>query len=229
MLPPLPSSPLPRRSILLRGKQFLCQCPRCSDPLELGARLSSLRCPSCPSGHLLPSPEPALLPMGEGVYSSYLLPCSPRSPASPWPCDSCPSSLPGEQYAARDAALLRVQAQMDKEDVAGLKSLLAAHSPSLHPQHALLTECKQHLAAALGRAEGHRWDQLSLEDLGLKVAISEELLEVCSVLEPGLSKCRGITLLDMAEARARLLYKTLKVIKIKIGFYHINRNSYTDI
>ena len=74
--------------------------------------------------------------------------------------------------------------------------------------HALLTETKQHLAAALGRAEGYRWDQISESDLRLKIAISEELLQLCNILEPGLSKCRGITLLDLAEARGRLLHKT---------------------
>ena len=107
-----------------------------------------------------------------------------------------------------DAALLRIQSRMDKEDVASMKELLSSHQPSLHPHHALLTETKQHLAAALGRADGYRWDQLSESDLKLKIAISEELLQLCDILEPGLSKCRGITLLDLAEARGRLLYKT---------------------
>ncbi len=32
---------------------------------------------------------------------------------------------------------------------------------------------------------------------------SEELLEICSRLEPGISKCRGVTLLELADTRAR--------------------------
>jgi len=188
---------LARRTILLRGKQFLCQCPRCLDPLEGGARLSSLRCSSCSSGHLLPS-SPALL-------------------HCPWACDSCPATLPAEEFAARDAALLRLQTSMDKEDVAGLRAVVAEHAPALHPQHALLAEARQHLAAALGRAEGHRWDQLDEAALREKVAASEELLALCSVLEPGLSKCRGITLLDLVEARARLLHLTVGGAQLLAG------------
>ena len=53
-----------------------------------------------------------------------------------------------------DAGLLRVQSRMDKENVAEMKEMLSHYSPSLHPHHALLTETKQHLAAALApRAE----------------------------------------------------------------------------
>ena len=179
---------LARRNILQRGKQFLCQCQRCTDPQELGARLSSLKCQNCGSGYL-------------SVSNSSLL-------SSAWQCNSCSASLSHEEYAGTDAALLRIQSRMDKEDVAGMKELLTSHQPSLHPHHALLTETKQHLAAALGRAEGYRWDQISESDLRLKIAISEELLQLCNILEPGLSKCRGITLLDLAEARGRLLHKT---------------------
>ena len=72
----------------------------------------------------------------------------------------------------------------------------------------MLTELRQHMAAALGRADGWRWDQVGEQEARLKVEVSEELLGVCGVLEPGLSKCRGITLMDLAEARGRLIHLT---------------------
>ena len=124
-----------------------------------------------------------------------------------------------------DAALLRVQSRMDKENVAEMKEMLSHYSPSLHSHHALLTETKQHLAAALGRAEGYRWDQLSEADLDLKIVISEELLELCSILEPGLSKCRGITLLDLAEARGRLLHKTKSGSGLLAGLQKVEKEA----
>ena len=88
-----------------------------------------------------------------------------------------------------------------------MKEILRRHSPSLSPHHALLMETKQHLAAALGRVDGYRVDQLSEEDLGLKISISYDLLRVLDVLEPGLSKSRGITLLDLAEVRVRKILR----------------------
>merc|ERR1712106_893295 len=55
-----------------------------------------------------------------------------------------------------------------------------------------------------------RYDQMTKEDLQLKIKISYDLLRVCSVLEPGISKSRGITLLDLTESRARLIKKESK-------------------
>ena len=55
--------------------------------------------------------------------------------------------------------------------------------------------------------DGYRVDQLSEEDLDLKISISYDLLRMLEVLEPGLSKSRGITLLDLAEVRVRKILK----------------------
>jgi len=89
-----------------------------------------------------------------------------------------------------------------------MKDILRKHSASLSPNHALIMETKQHLAAALGRVDGYRVDQLSEQDLDLKISISYDLLRLLDVLEPGISKSRGITLLDLAEARVRKILKT---------------------
>ena len=143
-------SVLARAQVLQRGKQFSCSCPRCRDPTELDTRLSSPRCregTGCP-GHYLPTGPPA---------------------TSDWTCDTCPHLLSAKQYALLDARLFAVQTNLDRENVAGLKAVLEQFSPGLHPDHALLTETRQHLAAALGRVPGYRYDQLSREDLQLKV------------------------------------------------------------
>ena len=84
-----------------------------------------------------------------------------------------------------------------------MKSLLLEYSSKLTSKHGLIVELKQHLAAALGRVDGYRYDQLSQEDIKLKISISYDLLEVLDILEPGYSKSRGITLLDLAECKSR--------------------------
>ena len=41
---------LTRKSLLQVGKFFTCQCPRCSDPTELGTFSSALLCSQCGGG-----------------------------------------------------------------------------------------------------------------------------------------------------------------------------------
>lgn len=43
-----------RREHLLEGKHFACACQRCSDPMELGTHMSSLKCNKCDNGIILP-------------------------------------------------------------------------------------------------------------------------------------------------------------------------------
>eukprot|EP00092_Neocalanus_flemingeri_P007671 GFUD01008283.1.p1 GENE.GFUD01008283.1~~GFUD01008283.1.p1 ORF type:complete len:508 (+),score=99.99 GFUD01008283.1:66-1589(+) len=171
---------LARMNILQRGKQFLCSCDRCSDPTELGTFLSSIRCLKCLEGFYQPREET-------------------------WNCTSCDNVLTFEEFSTLDAKLLSVQTRLDKENIEEMKEVLAKYSGKLHPNHALLTETKQHLAAALGCVDGYRYDQMNKEDLELKIKISYELLDICSILEPGISRSRGITLLDLTETKARLI------------------------
>jgi len=173
---------LARMNILQRGKQFICRCERCSDPTELGTFLSSIKCLKCQDGFYQPEEEQAN-----------------------WTCPACQHSLDFEEFSKMDANLLSIQTRLDKESVEEMKRVLNKYQDKLHPNHALLTETKQHLAAALGRVNGYRYDQMTKEDLQLKIKISYDLLRVCAVLEPGISKSRGITLLDLTESRARLI------------------------
>ena len=96
---------------------------------------------------------------------------------------------------------------LDKGDVDEMKMILSSYSPKLTENHGLILETKQHLAAALGRVDGYRYDQMTQEDMDLKIKISQDLFRVLNVLEPGLSKSRGITLLDLAECQARDIFR----------------------
>jgi len=179
-------SVIARNNILHRGKQFLCGCSRCGDPSELATLLSSVKCGHCQEG----------LYTHGGTFSS------------PWTCSVCQHELTYQQYAALDAKYLGIQTRLDKEDVAEMKAVLGRHSSELSSSHALIMETKQHLAAALGRVDGYRLDQLGQQDLQLKISISYDLLKVLDVLEPGLSKSRGITLLDLSEVRVRQILRS---------------------
>ena len=67
---------LARREHLQAVKGFLCRCPRCADPRELGSMLSALRCPGCGAGCLLPA--------------------DPLQDDADWRCDACAAPLAAE-------------------------------------------------------------------------------------------------------------------------------------
>ena len=58
-----------------------------------------------------------------------------------------------------------IQSRFDKGNVEEMKTLLSEYSSKLTSKHGLIVELKQHLAAALGRVDGYRYDQLSIEDI----------------------------------------------------------------
>jgi len=174
-----------RQKILEKGKQFRCRCIRCQDPSDLGTMISAVKCGGCKVGYLLRSGE---------MYR----------------CTNCGHEMSQEEYYRIDSTLFSVQTNINKENVEDLREILYKYSDILHPNHALLTETRQHLAAALGRVPGYLYDQLDQKQLSVKVEISEHLLEVINVLEPGISKSKGITLLDLTEAKSRLIRMTCK-------------------
>ncbi|XP_023319622.1 protein msta isoform X2 [Eurytemora carolleeae] len=192
-----------RRKILERGKQFLCDCVRCQDPQELGTMMSGLSCGSCKSDFLL-----RCLAGEDTVYA----------------CRNCGNQICENEFRKIDETLLSVQTNIYKENVEKMQEILFKYSDILHPNHALLAETKQHLAAAIGRVPGYRYEQLDLDTLRLKVDISTDLLDILSILEPGISKSRGITLLDLTEAKSRLLRRECSSENdLRIGFKQIEQ------
>ena len=80
-------SVIARNNILHRGKQFLCSCPRCQDPSELGTNLSSVRCDAeeCE---------------GRGLYQHT------GAFSEDWECSRCKRRIKYQHYAALDAKYL---------------------------------------------------------------------------------------------------------------------------
>ena len=190
-------SVIARNNILQRGKQFTCSCIRCQDPTELGIHVSSILCTRADTC--------------QGQYQYC------QDYTGDWRCSLCDHVLSNQEYTAIDAKLLRVQTRFDKGNVEQMKAILKEYRSRLSASHGLILETEQHLAAALGRVDGYRFDQISDEDIDLKIEVSEHLLTALNILEPGLSKSRGITLLDMAECKARKVLNTKsdKATKLK--------------
>jgi len=175
-----------RNSILEKGKQFTCKCLRCKDPTELGTMISGIICATCKSNVIR-----------DGENETY-------------GCHVCKDKNSFVDYDILEQKYFAIQNKLVKNSVDGLINIINDYSGLVHENHALLLEARQHLSAAIGRAPGYRYDQISEKHLQLKVTVSQKLLEIISVLEPGISKSRGITLLELTEAKSRLLLLNCK-------------------
>lgn len=74
-----------------------------------------------------------------------------------------------------------------------LEEFLSRHASSLHPNHFLFTSVRQSLSQLYGRDERYLLNTLTMEQLERKVSICQQLLSVADVVEPGLTRLRGLS------------------------------------
>jgi len=166
-----------RRIGLFSGKHFGCECVRCKDPTELKSYASTVLC-KC-GGNVIPK-DPLDLTQD-----------------AVWKCEECPMTLPSLQIAGQERDQMMELNNIQRDDVRGLEDFLARHKKHLHPGHANLMEVKKHLSVAYGRFPGYTFDKLSIEKLNKKIGYCKEVLDSVSILEPGLSTQKGLTLYEL--------------------------------
>lgn len=161
-----------RQEHLREGKYFSCNCARCLDPTELGTHFSSLLCADCQS--LIMPPHFAA--------------------GGKWKC-SCCSKTKTNDDVQQILCLARLDIISAGIDVALLETFIKTYSVKLNPNHYLVVEMKQKLAAILRsicdsgnfqplRAAGEAIIQRKME-------LCRDILPVLKVLQPGLSRMTG--------------------------------------
>ncbi|XP_045120151.1 SET domain-containing protein SmydA-8-like isoform X2 [Portunus trituberculatus] len=169
-----------RAAYLASSKLFTCRCERCLDPRELGSHLSSVRCRQCQGGVLLPPSSPA-----ETV----------------WQCESC-----GENVAAAAVeAMVRAAATMAKGavgDAEELQAVVCQMTRLVGECHYVTVGAKHSLVETIMAGRLH---DVSGADLRRVVDLCGDLLHIADLLEPGLSRLRGVLLLEQVRAAAELL------------------------
>jgi len=166
-----------RRIGLFSGKHFGCECVRCKDPTELKSYASALLC-RC-GGSVIPN-DPLDLTQD-----------------AVWKCQECPSTLPSLQVASQERDLMMELNNIQRDDIRGLEDFLSRHKKHLHPNHASLIEVKKYLSVGYGRFPGYTFDKLSLEKLKKKIGYCKEVLDCITILEPGISTQKGLTLYEL--------------------------------
>ncbi|KAL2721330.1 SET domain-containing protein SmydA-8-like isoform X1 [Vespula maculifrons] len=169
-----------RREHLREGKYFECECSVCKDPYELGSHLSSIRCPRCKDGY---------------VGAQNPLKAKPYERDSKWQCDKCRKMYGG--YLIR-ATLNITRALIDDYDgsnVKDLEFLIKKLTLSFHPNHYLLLALKQKLLAAYRKQVAGPNPQKKI--IQKMLDLCKEVLQVLELVEPGISRLKGIMLYEM--------------------------------
>ncbi|XP_035701318.1 SET domain-containing protein SmydA-8 isoform X2 [Folsomia candida] len=160
----------PERRRLLRDQfYFDCSCPRCSDRTELGTHFSTLKCPTCFEGNLLPD--------------------YPLHYKSPWTCASCHATKPShfERNVVRgmQAEMKSVLEQCSGNNlavVAGLAKLLGKYRGKIcHPNHFAVVDVEYHLVRRMALMRKPTVDLL----LEMKKLI-HKYLDIAVVFYPGI-------------------------------------------
>ncbi|CAH1736023.1 unnamed protein product [Aphis gossypii] len=154
-----------RRRHLSAAKCFECACARCADPEELGTHLGSAACGG---------------------------PCSGRVAAAAAGCATC--GRPADDPEAEQRAVRAVGVLSKSRDCAGFERFLErvrdGTMPPLHDNHHVAVGVKY----ALVQLYGDRISDLTVKQLENNSAICEQLLRLADVLEPGITRFRGLLL-----------------------------------
>ncbi|XP_055914097.1 SET domain-containing protein SmydA-8 isoform X2 [Eupeodes corollae] len=188
-----------RRDFMHAGKLFWCQCERCSDPTELKTDCSALVCAECSKG---------------SVRS-----IDPLDQDADWKCDNCAYKLGAKSLESLLDKLNNELESIDPHNVAGLEGFLKKYQNTLRPNHYLFLSAKYSLCQVYGRIDGYLIHEMSLEDIKRKEKYCRDFLTVIDVLEPGLTRLRGLI---MYELHAPIMVLSTRLIQNKL----ITRNDF---
>ncbi|XP_015126796.1 SET domain-containing protein SmydA-8 [Diachasma alloeum] len=171
---------LERRAFLREGKYFNCNCAMCRDPEELGAHLSSILCPRCREGFL-------------GVEDPDV--GNPFVRKRNWICGYCGRSYSGKLVRSTlDLAQWKI-IKSDHSRAKDLEELIKSLTRTFHPHHSLLLNLKQKLLAIYRKEMASLRPQKQI--LQRMLELCREFVEVLEIVEPGISRLKGIMLYEM--------------------------------
>ncbi|XP_018006371.2 SET domain-containing protein SmydA-8 [Hyalella azteca] len=177
-----------RRKHLRYCKFFDCVCRRCSDPTELGTYFSALRCTQCGGPVLCKDP---LHPNNTADYR----------------CTECGNEVPNSEVNGLTCLIGAEIALAGENDPTILEQLLEKYSSLLNPNHFHIIALKSSLSQTYGRVAGTQMTDLSAGQLGRKMQCCRDVLLVLDVLDPGISRLRGIMEYELQVALLLLLQR----------------------
>ncbi|CAK9798280.1 SET domain-containing protein SmydA-8, isoform A [Anthophora plagiata] len=171
---------LGRREHLRGGKYFECECSLCRDPYEMESYMSSILCPRCREGYI-------------GMQNP--LTNFPYEKGTKWQCNRCRRSIGGRLVRSTLNITRTLIDETDECDLKGLESLMTKLSRSFHPNHYLMLSLKQKLLAAYRKEVATPSPQKKIMQKMLDMC--REMFNVLEIVEPGISRLKGIMLYEM--------------------------------
>ncbi|XP_042882925.1 SET domain-containing protein SmydA-8-like [Penaeus japonicus] len=169
-----------RAAHLATAKLFTCECERCVDPTELGSYISSVKCRECPQGLLLP----------------------PSATQALWQCQACGASVPPNAVETLLRAGGAALGRLLPEDAQAVAATLGHLTRILGDTHYIVVEVKHALVRAIMASSLSDVTQADLEKV---LDLTSDLLRLADRLQPGLTKIRGILMLERSRALVELL------------------------
>ncbi|XP_039278033.1 uncharacterized protein LOC111055976 isoform X2 [Nilaparvata lugens] len=158
-----------RQEHLLETKYFSCSCKRCEDGSELGSHLSSLVCWHCREGLMV-------------VNNSK----------DAWICQQCQRSFRKTGVEVILNSIIPDELDnLDEKDPVFIECKLEKLSKVLSANHSVIIDLKQQLATKL------RECKQTVKVLQRRKVLVQEILSVLEIIEPGISRLRGLTLYEL--------------------------------
>ncbi|XP_031629663.1 SET domain-containing protein SmydA-8-like isoform X2 [Contarinia nasturtii] len=183
-----------RQNNLKKGKFFICKCERCTDASELGTNFSSLLCKKCEDGVILPT--------------------NPLDETAEYKCQKCSFMTPGSAVQSLIKTIDGEIAQLQEiettiENIKLCENVFTKYSKILHSNHFLLISLKENLIDMYGWHLSNQIDNdaVVFECLDRKIALCREVLNVVSILQPGLNRARAMLIYEIYTSIGAIIKK----------------------
>ncbi|XP_065368686.1 SET domain-containing protein SmydA-8-like [Calliphora vicina] len=166
-----------RRKILREGKYFHCTCKRCEDPTELGSHMSTLICTNCPKGYMI------------------------RKEAEKWQCLDCKHQETNEVI---DILLSKLQTEelQKPKTLKEMEIWLQKLEKIIHPQHYMIVDVKQNIAAALRNIINDISSCPGRKVYERKIDLCKDILKVLTTIAPDISRLKAIAIYELGSTWA---------------------------
>jgi hypothetical protein len=197
---------LSRREHLKSMKYISCNCPRCSDPTELGTHLSSLKCIGMDGQVACDGIQDAIKPLDDDLIE--------------WACNKCPARVSGSMIKDLMTKMSdEIDHTMQRETtVPAIESLMEKLSTFLHSNHYHMFTLKHTLIQLYGNHRDYAIETMDESFLKRKLRFCDDLMEIVTLLDPHIIRLSIYT--------AVILYEKFNAI-VEMHRRQLNKIPYT--
>ena len=139
---------------------------------------------------------------------------NPLKMTAPWKCEKCSAVESAPVIIARNNVVKNEFLSLNQTYPMNYEMFLKRHEKSLHATHSYVLEAKLILTHLYGNAPGFSLKEMNDCELNRKIELLNQLLDVASLLQPGITKFRGKLLLELQKFVAVKLVRDVEAMRI---------------